>query len=91
MHGQMQKEIEVKQKNQARIKSFNVRVETAQNLGEAAMYSACPVCNGIFEEEDQVISCGNPDCNAIYHEPHFKELKNHTCKLCGSKLIRLFK
>ena len=72
------------------VKSFNVKPQIAKTLGESALYSACPVCSGIFDEDDQVVKCGNPDCNAIYHLPHFEKLPGHECKICGTKLIRLF-
>ena len=90
MHQNVKKQIDSTIHGGRRVKSFNVTPQNARSLGDSALYSACPACNSIFEEEDQVIKCGNPDCNAIYHLPHFEKLPDHICKVCGSKLIRLF-
>lgn len=83
---------EVKRKGTKRreIQTFNVTPISVQRLGDVALYSACPVCNGIFEEDETVIKCGNPSCKAIYHLNHFDQLPNHICKLCGNKLVKLF-
>ena len=63
----------------------------AQDLGDSAVYSACPVCNSIFEEKEDVIKCGNPECNAIYHLDCFETLNNNpSCKSCGKKMSRSF-
>jgi len=58
----------------------------AKDLGDAAMYSACPICHNIFEEDDQVVACGNEDCNAIYHANCFAKLEGTHCRKCGLKL-----
>jgi len=58
----------------------------AKDLGDAAMFSACPVCHNIFEEDDQVVACGNEDCNAIYHTNCFTKLEKMRCRKCGFKL-----
>ncbi|MFO8017320.1 MAG: VWA domain-containing protein [Promethearchaeia archaeon] len=55
-------------------------------LGDEALYQSCPVCHLIFEENDTIIKCGNPDCGALYHEECFKKLKDSRCKNCGVKL-----
>ncbi|MHA1585184.1 MAG: VWA domain-containing protein, partial [Promethearchaeota archaeon] len=88
MHKNVQREI--KGGKNITHQSYNVGPQVAHELGEEALYSACPVCNSIFEETDRVIKCGNPDCNAIYHESCFSKLNTSICKVCGSKLIRLF-
>ncbi|MBD3350174.1 MAG: VWA domain-containing protein [Candidatus Lokiarchaeota archaeon] len=62
----------------------------AKNLGDAAIYSACPVCNTIFDENEEVIKCGNPKCNAIYHLDCIGEVENKPCKICGKKIVRSF-
>ncbi len=72
------------------IQTFNVSPISTKKLGSLALYSACPVCNGIFEEEENVVKCGNPSCKAIYHMNHFDQLPDHICKLCGQKLVKLF-
>jgi hypothetical protein len=87
---QMHQNVKKQMKSNRGISTFNVTVQIARKLGESALYSACPVCSGIFEEDDPIIKCGNPDCNAIYHLPHFEKLPEHICKVCGSKLVRLF-
>jgi len=72
------------------IQTFNVTPISTKKLGSLALYSACPVCNGIFEEDETVIKCGNPSCKAIYHMNHFDQLPDHICKICGHKLVQLF-
>ena len=72
------------------IQTYNVTPIIAKKLGDLALYSACPVCNGIFEDDEMVIKCGNPSCKAIYHLNHFDELPDHICKICGHKLVKLF-
>jgi uncharacterized protein YegL len=84
MHAEVKKEIKKEASGQV-AQSFNVSPVIAESLGEAAMYSACPVCNGIFDEDEQVVKCGNLDCNAIYHLSCFNKL-NGICKSCGSNL-----
>lgn len=90
MHQNVIKETRKKKQQNAGRKSFNVSPQKAIEMGEAAMYSACPICSGIFEEQDIVIKCGNPDCNAIYHQRCFEKLPDHVCKVCGAKNVRLF-
>jgi len=70
------------------IQTFNVSPISTKKLGSLALYSACPVCNGIFEEEETVIKCGNPNCKAIYHMNHFDQLPESICKLCRNKLVK---
>jgi hypothetical protein len=62
----------------------------AKELGDTALYSACPVCNTIFDENEQVIKCGNPECNVIYHLDCFEQVNNNPCKTCGKKMVRSF-
>ncbi len=85
MHQEVKKE-EKTQSSAANVPSYQVSAVMANSLGDAAMYSACPVCNGIFEEDEQVISCPNEMCNAIYHMNCFSKLKDGRCKSCGSIL-----
>jgi hypothetical protein len=54
------------------------------DLDSDAMFSSCPVCNFIFEEDQIILRCGN--CETLYHERCFKELTNSRCKKCGVKL-----
>lgn len=65
---------------------FEVSIVNSSLLGEEAMYNSCPVCNFIFEEDQEIVKCGNPDCGILYHKSCFKELKNSRCKSCGVKL-----
>ncbi|WP_371802256.1 VWA domain-containing protein [Candidatus Lokiarchaeum ossiferum] len=90
MHQSMMKTMKGTQSDKKSPQSYSVSTALASSFGEEAMYSACPVCDGIFEEKDEVLKCGNPDCNAIYHSHCFDKLSNHTCKSCGSKMTRLF-
>ena len=55
-------------------------------LGADAIYKSCPVCNYIFEENQQVVKCGNPECKTLYHVECFQNLENGQCKSCGVKL-----
>lgn len=55
-------------------------------LGEEALYNACPVCHMIFEKDQPVVQCGNPECETLYHESCFQELKESHCKQCDVKL-----
>ncbi len=50
------------------------------------LYSSCPVCNYIFEPDQEIIECGNPDCGSLYHLECFSKLINGQCKSCGNKL-----
>ncbi|MBD3211479.1 MAG: VWA domain-containing protein [Candidatus Lokiarchaeota archaeon] len=59
----------------------------ASELGDEAMYNSCPVCNMIFEEDQDVVKCGNSDCGTLYHKDCFEKLYNKICKNCGSKLV----
>lgn len=61
--------------------------DIAENFGDTAIYSACPVCQNIFEENEEVYKCGNPECNAIYHEDCFEQVNDNPCKICGEKII----
>lgn len=65
--------------------TFLAKKVVAKTLGESALYSACPVCSGIFDENEIVIKCGNPRCNGIYHESCFSQLTDGVCRTCGSK------
>jgi len=77
--------------------SSSIKVEDAQkaeivpttlsnisDLGDNALYSSCPICNYIFEENQEVVQCGN--CRAIYHIECFQNLEEKQCKSCGTKL-----
>lgn len=55
-------------------------------LGEDALYTSCPVCHYIFEENQQIVQCGNSECDALYHIDCFKKLENGHCKSCSVKL-----
>lgn len=66
--------------------SFYVKKQPVEQLGEEAMYNACPVCHTIFDEGQEVIKCANPDCNTIYHTSCFQKLINSSCQNCGSEL-----
>ncbi len=55
-------------------------------LGDEALFNACPVCHMIFEKGQSAVQCGNLQCNALYHEECFKELKDGHCRKCDMKL-----
>jgi len=68
-------------------KKVKVYQKKASELGDEAIYNSCPVCNMIFEEDHEVIKCGNPECGVLYHKDCYQKLRNGICKNCGSKLI----
>jgi hypothetical protein len=54
------------------------------NVGEEALYTSCPICNLIFEENQSAVKC--PICDVFYHIDCFKGLNESQCKNCGTKL-----
>lgn len=70
--------------------AFFAKKYIAKTLGDTAVYSACPVCNTIFDEEEEVVKCGNPECNAIYHLDCSQQVANQPCKVCGKKMTMNF-
>ncbi len=66
---------------------FDAKSLNIDELGEGALYEACPQCNYIFEPNQKVVMCGNSDCQALYHEDCFHELKDQRCKKCEAKLF----
>ncbi|MHA1728563.1 MAG: hypothetical protein ACTSWY_07505 [Promethearchaeota archaeon] len=68
---------------------YKVGIFLAKDLGDTAIYNACPVCSNIFDEDEQVVKCGNPLCNAVYHINCFEHVKNKSCKMCGKKLLEI--
>ncbi|MBN2156382.1 MAG: VWA domain-containing protein [Candidatus Lokiarchaeota archaeon] len=69
------------------IQGYKVNINTANKLGDAAVYSSCPVCNTIFNDDEKVTICGNPYCSTIYHEKCFDSVANRPCKVCGKTLL----
>ena len=65
---------------------FPAKVVNINDLGEDALYNSCPVCSYIFEEDQEVIECGNYDCGALYHRDCYNKLVNDQCKTCDGKL-----
>ncbi len=56
-----------------------------KDLDSDELFNSCPVCNLIFEEEQNLVRCNN--CKTLYHEKKcFSQLKNSQCKKCGVKL-----
>ncbi len=55
-----------------------------KDLDSDELFNSCPVCNLIFEEEQNLVRCSN--CKTLYHEHCFKDLRNNRCKNCGVKL-----
>ncbi len=74
-------------KHHVQIEGFLIRDTIAKKLGEVAVYSSCPVCNNIFGEDENVILCGNTQCNTIYHKKCFESVRNLPCKVCGKTLL----
>ena len=90
MHQNVQRDMRQRQKHGSHQRSFSISQHVARTLGEQALYSACPVCSGIFDEDETVIKCGNPDCSGLYHQKCQQKLPNMVCKICGSKMVELF-
>ena len=67
--------------------SFQSRIVKISELGEEALYKSCVVCNYIFDPDQEVIECGNPDCGTLYHKECFPKLTNQLCKNCGVKIV----
>jgi hypothetical protein len=86
LHEEFKKDV-VEERTQVQIEGYKVKVSKAEKLGEAAIYSSCPVCNVIFEGENEVVVCGNPSCATIYHVKCFEAVKNRQCKICGKILL----
>jgi len=61
-------------------------IQNVSLLGEEALFSACPVCQLIFEKGQSAVQCGNLQCNALYHEDCFKKLTEGHCKNCDVRL-----
>jgi len=89
IHQELKSEIR-KSNDDEEERQYFCKTVIANTLGDAALYSACPVCNSIFDENEAVIPCGNPKCNAVYHKDCFPKLPNMICKSCGSKLMNRF-
>ena len=87
LHSEAKKQESKLKRQDTRAQAFRVQPVIAESLGDAAMYSACPVCAGIFEEEEQVIKCPKQGCNAIYHMECLDKIAGR-CKSCGSQLSR---
>ena len=87
IHEEMKEEIQ-REKNQSygQTNAIFCKPEKVMDLGDAALYSSCPVCNSIFDEEEVVNPCGNVGCNAIYHKECFSKLEQEICKICGAQL-----
>jgi len=76
----------IKESDLSKDRVFYARKYIAYELGDTAIYNACPVCNTIFDENEEVIKCGNPECNAVYHIDCAKSVYNNPCKICGYKV-----
>ncbi|MFX0101270.1 MAG: VWA domain-containing protein [Candidatus Hodarchaeota archaeon] len=65
---------------------------TPAEIGEDILTATCPVCDGIFEDDEEFLyECSNLDCSALYHKDCFEKLKkkdNYMCKLCNHFLMK---
>jgi hypothetical protein len=86
LHEEYKKDNE-EEKPQVQIQGYRVKHSIASQLGEIAVYSSCPVCNVIFNQDEKVHICGNPSCNTIYHEKCFENVVNLPCKVCGKTIF----
>ncbi|MFX1394581.1 MAG: VWA domain-containing protein [Promethearchaeota archaeon] len=75
-----------KQERSQKAEILPATLENISELGQEAIYSSCPVCNYIFEENQQVVKCGDPECATLYHIECFQKLEDGLCKKCGVKL-----
>ena len=76
----------IKREDALKTEIIPATLSNISDLGDDALYSSCPICNYIFEENQEVVQCGNPDCRTIYHITCFQNLENKQCKSCGVKL-----
>jgi len=63
---------------------FKAEVKHFKDLDADGIFNSCPVCNFIFEETQSIVKCTN--CQTLYHNHCFQDLKNGQCKKCGVKL-----
>ncbi len=75
-----------KQEGSQKSEVLPASLENISELGADAIYKSCPVCSYIFEENQQVVKCGNPECETLYHVECFQNLENGQCQSCGVKL-----
>ncbi|MFX0186245.1 MAG: VWA domain-containing protein [Candidatus Hodarchaeota archaeon] len=75
-----------KQENSQKSEILPATLENISDLGDDAIYSSCPICHYIFEENQQVVKCGDTECRTLYHIECFQKLENGQCKSCGNKL-----
>jgi hypothetical protein len=71
-------------------RTYFAKTQVAAALGDAILVTSCPVCHQIYEDDEQVVVCGNVECGAIYHEFCFSQLEGECCRMCGSKLVQSF-
>jgi hypothetical protein len=86
MYQEVKQELRLQKAEATGEQSFPVREVIASQLGEQALYNACPICDAIFEENEPVVKCGNPLCNAIYHKKCFASLSDKHCKTCATRM-----
>ena len=75
-----------KQEGSQKSEVLPASLENISELGSDAIYKSCPVCHYIFEENQQIVKCGDPECETLYHIECFQKLENGQCKSCGVKL-----
>lgn len=66
---------------------------TPAELGDVILTATCPVCNCIFEDDEEFLyECSNLDCSALYHKDCFEKLKdkkgNYLCRTCNHFLMK---
>lgn len=76
----------MQEESKMEMKEFPAKKYQINELGEGALYESCPVCNYIFELDQEVIMCGNPECGKLYHVDCFEKLDGSLCKSCSAKL-----
>lgn len=66
---------------------YRVEKLKAKDLGIKGAQIECLWCYKVFNADEDIIKCGNPNCNAYYHYQCFNNMINHTknrCRLCDT-------
>ncbi|MHA1869757.1 MAG: hypothetical protein ACTSXF_02310, partial [Promethearchaeota archaeon] len=68
-------------------KRYKARKIKARDLGIKGAQIECDWCHNIFDANEDILECGNPDCDAHYHMDCFNEMIKHTkdrCRVCDT-------
>jgi hypothetical protein len=72
---------------------FTAQKVKAKDLGLKGSQISCSFCRNIFDANEEIFECGNPDCHAYYHQNCFQAMAKHTkdrCRVCDTVQTRRF-